>query len=617
MQDTKNLILAVALSAVVLMAAQFFIWGPQQEDARLLAEQRQAEITETTDATTSGAAGQSAGSRVVPTPGAIPGTATGSTSGTVAPPSGAPREAVLQTSQRVSIDTPDLTGSINLTGGRVDDLSLKNYREEINPESPIIQLFSPSGSSNPYYAEFGWVKGQGVTATVPDSQTVWTLTKGSLLTAETPISVSWDNGEGLTFKRIYAIDEHYLITITDSVENKTSGSVALFPYALVTRHGIPDLQNFFILHEGMIGFIGEEGLQEVDYDDLQEEGELTFGTQTQGWLGITDKYWAAAIVPTPGETYTPRFFHHTVNNRSAFQADFLGELVEIAPGGNGDHISRLFAGAKEVNVINSYRDDPGIEDFDLMIDWGYFYFITKPLFVALDWLFKLIGNFGLAILAVTVVLKIFFFPLANKSYSSMANMKKVQPQLTELRERYKDDRAQQQKAMMELYKKEKINPLAGCLPVLLQIPVFFALYKVLFVTIEMRHAPFFGWIQDLAAPDPTSVFNLFGLIPWDPPQIMMLGIWPLIMGVTMFVQMRLNPLPPDKTQAMIFTWMPVIFTFMLASFPAGLVIYWAWNNTLSIAQQSVIMRRQGVPVEIWKNTLEAFGLGGKKEDEKA
>jgi len=614
MQDTKNLILAVALSAVVLMAAQFFLWGPQQEEARLQAEQRQAEISQTTGAATSGTAAPGAGASVVPTPGAIPGS---TETGTVAPPSGAPREAVLQSSQRVLIDTPDLTGSINLTGGRVDDLSLKNYREEIDPESPIIQLFSPSGSANPYYAEFGWVKGQGVTAAVPDSQTSWTLSQGNSLTAETPITVSWDNGEGLIFSRVYEIDEHYLVTVTDSVENNTDASVSLFPYALVTRHGIPDLQNFFILHEGMIGFVGEEGLQEVDYDDLEEEGELKFGTQTQGWLGITDKYWASAIVPTPGETYTPRFFHHMVNNRSAFQADFLGELVEIAPSSSGEHISRLFAGAKEVNVINSYRDAPGIERFDLMIDWGWFYFITKPLFVALDWLFNLIGNFGLAILAVTVVLKIFFFPLANKSYASMANMKKVQPQLTELRERYKDDRAQQQKAMMELYKKEKINPLAGCLPVLLQIPVFFALYKVLFVTIEMRHAPFFGWIQDLAAPDPTSIFNLFGLIPWDPPQILMLGIWPLIMGVTMFVQMRLNPLPPDKTQAMIFTWMPVIFTFMLASFPAGLVIYWAWNNTLSIAQQSVIMRRQGVPVEIWKNTLEAFGLGGKEKDEKA
>lgn len=613
MQDTKNLILAVALSAVVLMAAQFFIWGPQQEEARLLAEQRQAEISEST-AATSGTVTPSAGGSVVPTPG-VPNSP--ATPGSVAPPSGAARDVVLQNSQRVPIDTPDLTGSINLTGGRVDDLSLKNYREDIDPDSPIIQLFSPSGSASPYYAEFGWVKGQGTAATLPDGQTVWSLTEGDRLTPETPISVTWDNGEGLVFKRIYAMDEHYLVTISDSVENNTAGSVSLFPYALVTRHGIPDLQNFFILHEGMIGFVGEEGLQEVDYDDLEEDGEIKFGTQTQGWLGITDKYWAAAIVPTPGESYTPRFFHHTVNNRSAYQADFLGELVEIAPGSSGDHISRLFAGAKEVSVINSYRDAPGIERFDLMIDWGWFYFITKPLFVALDWLYNLIGNFGLAILAVTVVLKIFFFPLANKSYASMANMKKVQPQLTELRERYKDDRTRQQQAMMELYKKEKINPLAGCLPVLLQIPVFFALYKVLFVTIEMRHAPFFGWIQDLAAPDPTSIFNLFGLIPWDPPQILMLGIWPLIMGVTMFVQMRLNPLPPDKTQAMIFTWMPVIFTFMLASFPAGLVIYWAWNNTLSIAQQSVIMRRQGVPVEIWKNTLEAFGLGGKDQKDKA
>ncbi len=302
------------------------------------------------------------------------------------------------------------------------------------------------------------------------------------------------------FRRVYSIDEEYLITIADTVENSGSQSVSLFPYALVTRQGIPETQNFFILHEGLIGYIGEQGLQEVGYDDLMDEGELKYAPETNGWLGMTDKYWAAAIVPTPGEKYTPRFFYRNANNRDSFQADFLGELVEIAPGSSKDHVSRLFAGAKEVNVINSYRDNPGIERFDLMIDWGWFYFITKPMFVALDWLYKLIGNFGLAILAVTVVLKIFFFPLANKSYASMANMKKVQPQLTELRERYKDDRARQQQAMMELYKKEKINPLAGCLPVVLQIPVFFALYKVLFVTIEMRHAPFFGWIRDLAAP---------------------------------------------------------------------------------------------------------------------
>lgn len=611
MQDNKNLIIAVALSVIVLIGWQFFVWGPQLEQERILAEQRQ---TSTVQSDGTNVPAPSADSSAIPTPGApsaTPGAA-------VAPAAAsAARETVLENSVRVEIDTPDLAGSINLTGGRVDDLSLKNYREEIDPESPIIQLFSPSGSPNPYYAEFGWVPGQGVDVALPGGQTTWSLVEGKRLTTDTPIKLSWDNGAGLLFQREYSIDEHYLVTVSDSVVNSSADAITLFPYALVTRHGIPELQNFFILHEGMIGYVGEQGLQEVDYDDLQEEGTLNFSAETNGWLGITDKYWAAAVVPTPGEKYTSRFHHHVANGRDTFQADFLGEVVELAPGATGDHVSRLFAGAKEVNVINSYRDDPGIDRFDLMIDWGWFYFITKPLFVALDWLFKLIGNFGLAILAVTVVLKIFFFPLANKSYASMANMKKVQPQLTEIRERFKDDRTRQQQAMMELYKKEKINPLAGCLPVILQIPVFFALYKVLFVTIEMRHAPFFGWIQDLAAPDPTSIFNLFGLIPWDPPQLLMLGIWPLIMGVTMFVQMRLNPMPPDKTQAMIFTWMPVLFTFMLASFPAGLVIYWAWNNTLSILQQSLIMRRQGVPVEIWKNTKEAFGFGKKEADEKA
>lgn len=611
MQENKNLILAVALSVLVLIGWQFFFWGPELERERQLAEQRAAQ-TQSQSVTTSGPS-NAGNNSLVPTPGVVPGddgAGVPMPEGTATPIAGVAgdRASALARSERIPVDTPDLIGSIALTGGRVDDLSLKNYRETLDEDSPIIELFSPSGSPDPYFAEFGWVAPVGVDTPLPNNQTVWQATSTGALSQNNPITLSWDNGAGLTFTRTYEIDEHYLITISDQVINDGSTAATLIPYARVARHGIPELENFFILHEGMIGFVGEAGLQEVDYDDLIDSGEINFGAQTNGWLGITDKYWASAVVPTPGESYDARFVHRNSGGRDIFQADFLGEAVAIAPGASGAHVSRLFAGAKEVDVINQYRDAPGIERFDLLIDWGWFYFITKPMFLILDWMFKLFGNFGLAILGVTVVVKLAFFPLANKSYASMANMKKVQPQLVEIKERYGDDRQRQQQAMMELYKKEKINPLAGCLPILLQIPVFFAIYKVLFVTIEMRHAPFFGWINDLAAPDPTSMFNLFGLIPWDTPQLLTIGIWPLIMGVTMFIQMRLNPLPPDKTQAMIFTWMPVLFTFMLATFPAGLVIYWAWNNFLSILQQAIIMRRQGVPVEIWKNTKEAFGF---------
>ncbi|MBL4645012.1 MAG: membrane protein insertase YidC [Rhizobiales bacterium] len=612
MQDNKNLIVAVALSVLVLIGWQFLVWGPQVEKERLAAEQRQAELVESGG----GLEGSSATPRApassdsaVPRPGGDP-----VELAELSPEASGTRADIIATGSRIPIDTPSLLGSINLLGGRVDDVSLKNYREEPDLDSPIIELFSPSGSPNPYYADFGWVGDSGSTLSLPKGDTLWQTIKGVHLTVDSPLTIRWDNGEGLKFLRTFTIDESYLITVTDRVENNTGAEISLFPYALVARHDIPEIANFFILHEGMIGFVGEEGLQEVDYDDLQEEGSVAFEAQTTGWLGITDKYWAAAVVPMQGQSYTSRFLHRERNGRDIFQADFLGEIMSVASGATGEYVTRLFAGAKEVNVINSYREDVGIERFDLVIDWGYFYFITKPLFAMIDWMYKFLGNFGLAILASTVVIKLLFFPLANKSYSSMANMKKVQPQVAELRERYGDDRARQQKEMMELYKKEKINPLAGCLPIVLQIPVFFALYKVLFVTIEMRHAPFFGWIKDLASPDPTSVFNLFGLIPFDPPTFLMVGVWPLIMGVTMFVQMRLNPTPPDKTQAMIFTWMPIMFTFMLASFPAGLVIYWAWNNSLSILQQVVIMRRQDVPVEIWKNTKEAFGFGKKPED---
>jgi YidC/Oxa1 family membrane protein insertase len=390
------------------------------------------------------------------------------------------------------------------------------------------------------------------------------------------------------------------------VENKTGKAVTLYPYSLISRHYRPEVSGFFILHEGLIGVMGEDGLKEISYSDIAEKKKETFKA-TSGWLGITDKYWATALIPNqraPYEAYFQQFPASGPNTRETFQTLFLLSPVTIQPGTKQAETSMLFAGAKQVGVIDGYEAKYGIKMFDKMIDWGWFPFITKPLFQALDFFFRLFGNFGVSILIVTVLVKLVFFPLANKSYASMSKMKKLQPEMKRIQERYADDRMKQQQAMMELYKKEKVNPMAGCLPILIQIPVFFALYKVIFVSIEMRHAPFFGWIQDLAAPDPTTLFNLFGLLPWSPPTFLMIGIWPILMGITMWVQMKLNPSAPDPVQQQIFTWMPVFFTYLLAAFPAGLVIYWTWNNLLSILQQWVIMRRQGVEV----NLLENMGL---------
>ncbi|MEP4029810.1 membrane protein insertase YidC [Roseibium polysiphoniae] len=591
--ENRNTILAIVLSLIVLLGWQYFVAQPQLEQqqaelqAQQAAEQAQAELN---------------GDPTKPTPNAVPGQASAPTSGATV--IGLTREQAIASSQRVKIETPKLSGSINLTGARLDDLRLKDYHETVDKSSPTIVLLSPKGGPTPYYADYGWVADPGSDIALPEADTLWTIEDNDQLTPSTPVTLSFDNGSGLVFKRTYSLDENYMFTIEQSVQNNTDAAVNLYPYGLIARNGQPETAGFYILHEGLLGVFGEEGLREIDYSDLEEENQIRPEEVDQGWLGITDKYWATTLIPTPGETFQPSFSYSSVSKN--FQADFLGQGVSVPAGGEDGTSSYLFAGAKQKRLLDAYEESIGVAKFNLLIDWGWFYFLTKPMFFAIDWLFHLVGNFGVAILLVTVGVKLVFFPLANKSYVSMSKMKLVQPQMTEIRERYSDDKAKQQQALMELYKKEKINPLAGCLPVLIQIPVFFSLYKVLFVTIEMRHAPFFGWIQDLSAPDPTTLFNLFGLIPWDPPQMLMLGVWPLIMGVTMFVQMKMNPAPPDPTQQMIFTWMPVIFTFMLASFPAGLVIYWAWNNTLSVAQQWLIMSRQGVKVELFDNLKSTF-----------
>ncbi|MBD8892296.1 membrane protein insertase YidC [Labrenzia suaedae] len=586
------MILAIVLSLAVLLGWQYFVAKPQLErqQAELQAQQQTAQ--QTADAT-------------VPSPAGTP-AAPGNTSAPAAVAAAVTltRDQAIAASPRITIDTPRVVGSLNLTGGRIDDLRLKDYRETVEKDSPLVELLSPKGSPHPYYADYGWVADPGAKVALPDGNTVWTVDGNDKLTPETPVVLSFDNGEGLTFKRTISIDKDYMFTVEQSVDNSTGTPVTLYPYGLIARTGMPDHKSFYILHEGLLGVFGEAGLQEVKYKDLEKEKQIRPARVDQGWLGITDKYWATTLIPAPGTSFQPSFSYSDASKN--FQADYLGDAVEVPANGSGKASSYLFAGAKQKAVLDHYEETIGVQKFNLLIDWGWFYFLTKPMFWTIDHLYHLVGNFGIAILLVTVLVKAIFFPLANKSYVSMSKMKLVQPQMTEIRERYADDRAKQQQALMELYKKEKINPLAGCLPVVVQIPVFFSLYKVLFVTIEMRHAPFFGWIHDLSAPDPTTIFNLFGLIPWDPPQMLMLGVWPLIMGVTMFVQMKMNPAPPDPTQQMIFTWMPVIFTFMLASFPAGLVIYWAWNNTLSVTQQYIIMRRQGVKVELLDNLKATF-----------
>jgi YidC/Oxa1 family membrane protein insertase len=612
MNDQKNTILAIALSALVLIGWQYFVGMPQMEKQKQETQLRQQQ----TQAPAPGTPGTAPAPGTPGTPGAPaqPQAAGPQVPGQVsAPAPGAQltRQAVVASSPRVAIDTPTVSGSIALKGGRIDDLALVKYRESVDPKSPAIVLLSPSGSPHPFYAEFGWVPAAGVTVKLPGPDTVWTQQGSGTLGINRPVTLTYDNGEGLEFRRTIKVDENYLFTVEDAVANRSQAPVSLYPYALISRHGKPDVLGYYILHEGLVGVMGDQGLQEVGYGDIESKKTISFKV-TNAWMGITDKYWAATLLPDNKASLQARFSAGDQGNRKTYQTDYLLDQVTVAPGATGAAMARLFAGAKETSLIDAYDKKLELNRFELLIDWGWFYFITKPLFWLIDWLFKWLGNFGLAILAVTVIIKIAFFPLANKSYASMAKMKTVQPEMMAIRERYAEDKVKQQQALMELYKKEKINPLAGCLPILIQIPVFFALYKVLFVTIEMRHAPFYGWIKDLAAPDPTNLFNLFGLIPYDPTTIpvfgafLALGIWPIIMGITMWFQMKLNPSPPDPTQKMIFDWMPLLFTFMLASFPAGLVIYWAWNNTLSVTQQAFIMHRNGAKIELWDNIKSTF-----------
>jgi len=529
----------------------------------------------------------------------------------IATPVAASRRQALARSQRIAIDTPRLKGSIALTGGRIDDLALVQYRETSDPASPAIELLSPSGSPRPFYAEFGWVDASHVDLKVPTSETVWQQLGSDGLGVGRPVMLVWKNGQGLEFRRTISVDDKYLFSIRDEVANRGETAAALAPYALISRHNPPPTLGYYLLHEGAIGVLGDQGLQEVSYKNLDDKKRIAFNL-ANGWLGFTDKYWAAALLPDPAAHLQAEFSASSLGTLKTYQADYVEDIRTIAPGGTTVAATRLFAGAKEVALLDGYDKALHLNRFDLAIDWGWFRFITKPMFTLIDGIFRLVGNFGIAILIVTLMLKAAFFPLANKSYASAAKMKALQPQVQLIRETFADDKLKQQQATMELYRKEKLNPIAGFLPTLIQIPVFFSLYKVLFVTIEMRQAPFFGWIRDLSAPDPTNVFNLFGLIPYDPASLPLLGgflivgAWPLIMGFTQWLQLKLAPASADPAQAAILGWLPLLFTFMLAKFSAGLVIYWTWNNSLSILQQAIVMRRNGVRIELWDRLRAMF-----------
>lgn len=563
--DVRNLILAVCFSVAVLVGWQLLIEEPKRQEALKQAEllKKQSAHDKPADAI-SVPASQAAMKEVVVT-----------------------REESLKGAKRIALKTDSVHGSLNLTGLRIDDITLAKYRETIEKDSPEVPLLSPAAAHDAYFAEFGWLPADASVKT-PTAETKW-KTKQKTLTQATPLTATWDNKQGLRFEQTISIDEHYLFTVQQRVVNTSDKPVTLFPYGLISRIYGDESKHFYILHEGPLGVMNGE-LQEPEYKELREKNKIAY-PQSKGWLGITDKYWLAAMIPDQTIPFEGQMSHTMKGAANRYQVDYRGAEKVIPAGDSLVITNHFFAGAKEVALLESYGAKLNIPLFDRAVDFGMLYFLTKPIFHALNYFYHLLGNFGLAIMLLTVCIKLLMFPLANKSYSSMSQLKVLMPKIAEIKERYGDDKMKMNQEVMELYKRERVNPASGCLPMILQIPVFFSLYKVLFVTIEMRQAPFYGWIKDLSSHDPTTVFNLFGLIDWQPPHMLMIGAWPLIMCATMAIQQRLNPKPTDPTQAMMMQWLPYLFLFMFATFPAGLVIYWAWNNTLSIIQQYVITRR--------------------------
>ena len=614
--QNKNLILATALSFLVILA--WFIIFPPEEPPLDPNEPPAAE--QTADGNAPLAEGEDG---VAAVPGAVDGAAPdGASDGET----GETAEAVAD-APRLPVDTPKLTGSISLVGGRVDDLSLKTYTVDIDSEE-LVRLFSPVGEANPYYALYGWAPGAGLSPDdVPGTATEWEVEEGETLTPDTPVTLRWDSPSGLIFRRTISVDDDFLFTIDQSVENPGEESVRAQPYGVIARHGLPELTNFFIIHEGVIGQHEGELVIE-DYDDVADlDVNQTLGVPgqnfpsvTDGWIGFTDHYWMTNLIPDPGGTAAISLLYQ--RGSDIYQTRTIHPTQDIAPGATATTRSHLFAGAKEWEVIKRYEDDLGFVDFVNTVDWGWFFFLTKPIFRALHWLNGLIGNMGWAIIALTFLIKAVLFPLAYKSYVSMAKMKELQPEMEKLKERAGDDRQKMQQEMMALYKKEKVNPASGCLPILLQIPIFFSLYKVIFVTLELRQAPWFGPFRDLSAPDPTSLYNLFGALPWGSPEpgsilaLIFIGILPLLLGISMWLQQKLNPAPTDPTQQMIFAWMPWVFMFMLGGFASGLVVYWIANNTITFIQQYTIMRTHGHKPDVFGNIKKSFQRKPKDDSSK-
>ncbi len=591
MGENRNLLVALLLSALVIFGWEYFVAMPQMKEQ----QHKQAVLAHQEKNTPA--------------------------LGTVSAPQGAPpaakemsRENALKASgKRIAIVTPRVDGSLKLTGATFDDLRLRDYHETIDKKSPEIILLAPGSTRYPYFANFGWVAAPGAKLAVPGSKTVWAQVGDNSLTEKSPVTLTWNNGQGLVFTRTIAVDDQYLFTVTDRIENHGTTKAVLYPYAAVTRQGLPESPHYWVLHEGFVGFAGGS-LHDPKYDDFKDGTPPEAFHSTGGWAGITDKYWMAAVVPPQNESLDGTFNATTRMGKKSYQADYRLGVRRIAPGASVTVTQRLFAGAKVVKTIRAYESKYGIDRFDMSIDWGWFWFFTKPIF----WLLELASNFlatfgidrnfGISILILTVIIRLALYPMANAGFKQMTRMKKLQPEMEKLKERFSDDKTKQQQELMALYQREKVNPVSGCLPMLVQIPVMFSLYKVLIVTIEMYHAPFFGWIHDLSAPDPTSWINLFGLLPFEPHAILptwlaflSLGIWPIILGFTQFVQTKMNPAPADPATAQMFTYMPIMFTFMFASFPAGLVIYYTWSNLLTMTQQYVMMRRHGVEIHLFNN----------------
>ena len=498
--------------------------------------------------------------------------------------------------ERVLIQSNKITGSINLCGAKIDEIFLKDFKTSTREDSDFVQFFNPKDSENAYWVESGWKAPKNIRYDLPGTDTLWVLEEGQTLTPDTPVIISWNNQNGLTFKQKISIDENYIFKIEQIIINNSPGSITVFPFQQLSRKEAPDVQALGLLHEGPTGYFDDQ-LEEVDYDDIEEND---FRSEFKdGWVGIRDKYWATAITSLDKDTKRAIFKTSSDAFDNYYRIGYIGDLTGASSGESVSSISQAFIGAKEVKIIQDYSDNNTLNRLDLIIDWGWFYFLAKPLFYILDLLFSFSGNFGVAILLLTILIKVVFFPVVNRSYVQMAKMRKVQPEITKLRELYGDDRQKMALEMQSLYKKEELKPLSGCLPVLIQIPVFFALYNVLLVALEMRHAPFIGWIKDLSAPDPISLFNGFGLINWEPPQILMIGVFHILFGLTFLLQTKLNPAPPDPIQKTLFTWMPIVMVFIAANFPVGLVIYWAWNGILSIMQQVYIMKKQGSEIALF------------------